>query len=200
MDVNLENLIEKIKKEGVEKAQHVSDEIVNKAKKEADGIVAQAKKEAAKIVEEAKKESARFQKNAELALKQAARDSVLQMKGKLTALFDHVFKRRVSDELTSDFLKTLILEIVEAWSHNPNIEIHVNEKDKKKLEQVLFQSLKKELQRSVTIKVNNDVAHGFRIGIKGESVYYDFSDESIADMLKTFLNPRLTAILDTEDG
>ena len=43
MDIKLENLIEKIKKEGVEDAQRKADEILKKAEKEAASIVEDAR-------------------------------------------------------------------------------------------------------------------------------------------------------------
>ena len=48
MDVKLGDLIEKIKKEGIEEAQQTSDEMINEAKQKAASIISQAKKEAEK--------------------------------------------------------------------------------------------------------------------------------------------------------
>lgn len=200
MDVKLENLIERIKKEGIEGAQQMSDEIIEKAKGEADSIIDHARKEAEKIVEEGRNQATQFQENAELALRQAARDAELLLRAKFTELFDRVFKKEVSKSLAPDFLKELILKIVDKWSDDVNAEIILSKKDKKQLEDLLFSSLKDELKDSITIKVSSDISRGFRFGLKGEHLYYDFSDESIAEMLKMFLNPRLKQILDKEDG
>lgn len=200
MDVKLENLIEKIKKEGIEEAQETSEEIINKAKQEAASIINQRKKEAEKIIGDAKHQALQFQKNAELAVQQAARDTELVLKERLTDLFDRVFKKAVSNTLTPDFLNQLILKIVNKWVDSPNTEITLNENDKEKLEKLLFQSLEGELQESITIRASSNIAKGFRIGLKDGQVYYDFSDESIADVLKTFLNPRLREIMDKKNG
>jgi len=200
MEMKLENLIEKIKKEGVEEAQGTSEEIVKKAKQEAASIIEHSKKEAEKIIENAEHKAAQFHKNAELAVKQAARDTVILVKEKLTNLFDRVFKKEVTNTLTPGFLNELILKIVTQWSANPNTEITINEDDKKKLEELLFSSLKGELKDSITIRASNIVAKGFRIGQQDGHVYYDFSDDSITDVLKTFLNPRLKEIMDKENG
>ena len=51
-------------------------------------------------------------------------------------------------------------------------------------------------KKGVTLKVSPDVANGFRIGVKGSDVYYDFSDDAIAAVLKSLINPNLKAILD----
>jgi len=199
-EVKLENLIEKIRKEGVEGAQQASDEMVQKAKTEAEEIVAQAKKEAEDIVSKGEAKAAQFQANAELAIQQAARDGELMFKSRLNELFDNVFKNQVNASLSPDVLKDMIVAIVGNWAKNPNIEITVAENDAKKLEKVLFAGLNKEVADGIEIKTGNDVSGGFRIGLKDENVYYDFSDESIASILKASLNPRIKEILGKSNG
>ena len=196
MDVKLDNLIEKIRKEGIDEAQLKADELINEAKKQAASILNEAKKESEKIVEDGKRQATQFQQNAEADLKQAARNTELLLKEKITGLFDNVFKKQVAAALTPDFLNNLITNIINTWAKDANAEIIINDKDKKELENLLFTGLKKELKDSVNIRVSTDISSGFRIGLKGEHVYYDFSDEAIADVLKSLINRRLKEILE----
>lgn len=200
MDIKLENLIERLKKEGVDGAQQASEQILEKAKQDAELIIGDAKKGAVKIIEDAENRAAKFQENTELALQQAARDAELLLKERLISLFDNVFKKEVTSILTPDFLKELILKIVAQWAENPQLEINLNEKDIGKLEKLLIQSLKGELKKSITIKPSSDIAKGFKIGLKGEDAYYDFSDNSISEMLRMFLNPKIREMLDKKNG
>lgn len=200
MDIQLENLIEKIKKEGVEEARKKKERMIDEAKGEARRIVESANKEAENIIEKASAEAEKFNKNAELAIRQAARDAQLSVKAGLKNLFDRVFKERVSGTLDPDFLKDLILMIVGKWAKEPHVEIVVSPSDRKKLEKLLSHAIQKELKDKVTLSVSSDVARGFRVGLKDGDVFYDFSDESIAEMLKVYLNPRIKEILDKQDG
>jgi V/A-type H+-transporting ATPase subunit E len=200
MEVKLENLIEKIKKEGVEGAQKESEKIISKAREEARSIISDAEKDAEAIIEDAKKSTAKLEENAGLAIKQAARDSELLLKERFTELCDEIFKQEISDTLTPDFLKELILKIITQWSKNPEMEITLNKKDKTALEKQLIKSLKGKLKESITLRLSSDISSGFRIGLKGEDVYYDFSDEAFGEMLKLFLNPRIREILDKKNG
>jgi V/A-type H+-transporting ATPase subunit E len=200
MDVKLENLIEKIKKEGVEEAEHTSGELINNSKKEAAQIIQKAKDEAEKIVENAEKEAAKFQNNAELALQQAARDTELLTKEKITALLDDVLKKQVGNTLTPDFLKDLVLKIVGEWAQNTSAEVVLSGKDKEKLQDLLNASMQEELKKSVTIKLGDSTNKGFSIGLKDNDIFYDISDESITDILKTFLNPNLKEIMEKQNG
>lgn len=200
MDVKLDSLIEKIKKEGVEDAQKQSEEILKDAKQKAASITEKAHKEAEKIIEDGKKKAEQYKKNAESDLQQAARNTLLLLKEKITNLFDNVFKREVGEKLSPEFLKELILKIVGSWAENSEAEIIVNDKDKQKLEALLFSGVKKEMKDSLKIRASKDVTSGFQIGLKDAQVYYDFSDEAIADVLKTLISPGLKEILDRENG
>ncbi len=69
-------------------------------------------------------------------------------------------------------------------------------KDKEKLEQLLFSGVNSKLRDTITLMASGQISKGFRIGLKGKDVYYDFSDDSIVEMLKGYLNPRLNEILE----
>ena len=200
MDANLESLIEKIKKEAIEEGQQASDSIVNKAKEEAVAITDSAKVEAEKIISDAKAQAEKLQENANQALRQAARDVELLLKEQLSTLFDRVFKRGVGGALGPDVLEGIILKLVAEWAREGDVEVAVSAADKEKLETLLFSHLAEELEQSVTIRASHAVASGFRFELKEGSVYYDFTDETIADALKAFINPSLQAILNGKDG
>ncbi len=200
MEVKLESLIEKIKQEGVDKAEMTSKGIIEKAKSEADSIIAEAKKKADKLTADARNKADQFQKNAELAIQHAARDSRLLLHKEFTSLFDRVFKQEVAETLEPAFLKELIVKIVDGWIKSSSAKIDLNKKDLDQLERLLFSGVRKDLKKTITLKPSSGISHGFRIGLKGEDVYYDFSDESIAEMLSLFLNQRLIAILERKDG
>lgn len=200
MEVKIDQLIEKIRQEGVETARQNADKIVADAKKEAAALLESAKKNAENIVQDAEKQTELFQKNAELAIQQAARDSELLLKTRLNTLFDQVFKSDVGETLKPDFLQTLIQNIVAQWGKSKDAEVLINEADQKSLESLLKKGVQASAKDGITLKVSDDISKGFRIGVKGEDVYYDFTDETIAQMLKSFLNPKLKEILDRKDG
>lgn len=197
MEVRLEGLIEKIKKKGIEEGKRISQEMINQAKQEADNICQQAKREAEKIIEKAKREAALLQEQAEIAIKQAGRNVVLAVKEQLVQLCDKIFKREIGEFLTPEFMKDLIVEIIKKWDPQKDVvwEVLVNEEDKQKLEELLFFFLKKEAEKEVVVKVNKKVRRGFRIGIRGEDVHYEFSEESIWEALKSLLGERVIDIL-----
>ena len=89
----VQNLIERIRDQGVQAAQSEADRLLSDAKKQAADIVAQAKAEA---------DAQRAKTNAEIeahrtasldALQLAARDTVLDLKARVVARFEEFVKR-----------------------------------------------------------------------------------------------------------
>jgi vacuolar-type H+-ATPase subunit E/Vma4 len=71
----------------------------------------------------------------------------------------------------------------------------VSQQDAKELKDLMLEKTNKALADSLEIKVDRGISKGFRIGKKGEDVYYDFTDESITDFLREFLNPSIKKML-----
>ncbi|MCD6115804.1 DivIVA domain-containing protein [bacterium] len=200
MEVKLENLIEKLRQEGVEEAQRASEQILSDSKKKADAIIKEARKKADTIVADADKKAKSFQENSERVVEQAVRDSVLLLKNNLSDLFDSVFKEAVSGVMDEKFLKDMILKLVEKWSEGKDLEIGLNKNDIKKLEDVLFAGTGEKLKNGITLIPDRDLEAGFRISVKGDDLYYDFSDESVGEILKKFLSPKIQEILEGKNG
>jgi len=196
MDIKLENLIEKIKKDGIEEANKASTEIISKAEKEKVDILKEARSQAHDIIASAETEAKRLRQNTENSLRQAARDLVLNLRQQLIDLFGKVLKKKTRENLSADFLSKIILKIVEGWMKKQEFEVMVSKDDKKKLESLLAAGLCKEAKNKIEIKIGKGIDKGFKIGIKGEDAYYDFTDESILDALHQFLSPSISAMLD----
>jgi len=195
MDVKLDKLINKIKSEGIEQAEKESGQILQNAKKEADKIIADAKKKAEKIIADAKEETEKLQNSGKSALKQAERDAVLVTKEKLVKILDNVFKQQVGEELKPEVLVKLIEKMAKNFGDDAKMQALVSQQDAKELKDLMLEKTNKALADSLEIKVDRGISKGFRIGKKGEDVYYDFTDESITDFLREFLNPSIKKML-----
>lgn len=202
MAENLEDLIQKIKSEGVEEAKKESEQIIKNAQEQAQEIITKAKKRSEEILNGANDEAEKKKKNAEDSIRQAARDMVLVVKEQLAHIFDRILKREISKNLDSEFICELIRKIVTKWSSGKEapMEVTVNEKDKKRLEELLLSELRERARDIIEIKVSNNIKRGFRIGLKGEDIYYDFSEESILESLKEFLSLEYSKILEEKNG
>ena len=198
MDVQLQELIDKIKKDGVASAEAEAKKIVEAAEKRAEDIVAEAQNKAADIVKNGKAETARMEKASEEAITQAGRNMLLSFKESLIKELDGLIQADVACAESKEVMAKLVPETVKAWAKNSDaseLSVLLSEKDLKDLEKVLTTELKNEVAKGLEIKPDKTLSAGFRIGVKNGAAYYDYSAESLADMFGAYLNPRVAALM-----
>ncbi|MGN1267147.1 MAG: hypothetical protein ACI4UH_04330, partial [Dorea sp.] len=80
MEIQLQDLIDQIKKDGVESAEAEADAILNAAKAEAAKIISDAQVQADKMLLNAKNENERMVKSSEDAIRQAGRNLLISFR------------------------------------------------------------------------------------------------------------------------
>ncbi|MCR4579631.1 MAG: V-type ATP synthase subunit E [Treponema sp.] len=200
MDVQLQELIDKIKKDGVATAEAEAAKVIEAAEKKAEGIVADAQEKAAEIIKNAKAETERMEKASEEAIVQAGRNMLLSFKDSLVAELDGLIQADTAKAESKDILAKLVPETVKAWAKNSDaseLSVLLSEKDLADLEKSLTAELKAEIAKGLEIKPDKTLTAGFRIGVNNGAAYYDYSAESLAEMFAAYLNPKVAALLKT---
>lgn len=198
MDFQLQELIDKIKKDGVSSAEATAAQITADAEKKAASIVEEAQKKSDDMIKNAKSEIARLEKASEDAVTQACRNMLISFRDSLVAELDGIIQSETAKSYSPDLMKTLIPETVKAWSKNADaseLSVILSEKDLKSLEDELNAALKTEISKGLEIKPDSTLSAGFRIGVNNGAAFYDYSAESVADLFSAYLNPRVAAIM-----
>ena len=198
MEIQLQELIEQIKKDGVAVAEVEAKNIVETAQAEAQKIIADAHAEADKILANAKSENERMVKSSEDAIRQAGRNLLISFRESVARELNAVISENVNAVYSSDALSELIIKIVEKLAVNSDvgdIEIILNEKDADELQSLILSAIKEKMLKGVTLKPNNNFDGGFRIAVNNGSAYYDYSAEAVVDMLSNYLSPKITKLL-----
>ena len=84
MEIQIQDLVQSIKRDGIEEARKEADAIVAAAKVQAEEIIAASKTEAEKNIENANREI----ESSKALIKQAERDAVLSVKKELALVID----------------------------------------------------------------------------------------------------------------
>ena len=198
MEIQLRELIEQIKQDGVEAAEQQAKSIIDAAYEEARRIVDDARMEADNILSNAKAENERMTKSSEDAIRQAGRNLLISFRESVTRELKSIIGENITAVYSSDALAKIIVNVVENWASKPDAEdiaVVLNNDDLKTLEKTLVSALKEKMLKGVTLKANDNFDGGFRIAVKNGSVYYDYSTEAVVDMLANYLSPKVTAIL-----
>ena len=198
MDVQLQELIDKIKKDGIATAEKSSETIVADAEKKAAAIVAEAQEKAHAIIKNAKTETKRMEKASEDAITQAGRNMILSFRDALVTELDRLIQSETDKAYSKDMLEKLIPETVKAWTKNADAEdlsVLLSEKQLKELQSGLTAALKSEIAKGLEIRADKTLSSGFRIGVKNGAAFYDYSAESIAELFASYLNPRTASLM-----
>ncbi len=203
MEIQLQELIEQIKKDGVLAAEEKAAALLAEAQGKADKIIADANEKAAKTVADAKEEANRLVSVGEEALRQAGRNVILSFRESIAKELQAVTDQKVTEAFTGEAFASLIAKVVLAWAEKEEAEdiaVLLNEADAKALEGALLTALNEKLEQGVTVKPTDTFDGGFRIAVNGGRAYYDYSAEAVTDLLSAYLNPRLTALLKEAEG
>ncbi len=198
MEIQLRELIDQIKKDGVEAAEVKAAAIIENANAEAEKIIADAKAQADKIISDAKIQNERMVRSSEDAIKQAGRNLLISFRESIARELDAIISKNINAVYSSEELARIIINVVEAWAKNPDAEdlaVILNSDSLKKTENILLAALKERISAGVTLKANDNFDGGFRISVNNGSAYYDYSAESVIDMLSNYLSPRVTELL-----
>ena len=198
MEVQLHELIDQIKKDGAEAAEAEAKAIVEAAKSGAEKIIADAQAQADKILAAARTESERMTKSSEDAIRQAGRNLLISFRESITRELKAIIGENVTAVYSSDAIAELIISIVENWADKPDAEdiaVILNTQDLNKLEDILLAARKEKMLKGIDLKANDNFDGGFRIAVNNGSAYYDYSSESVVDMLSNYLSPKVTELL-----
>ena len=198
MEVQLQELIEQIKKDGVAVAETEAKDIVDAAKADAEKIIAEAQAQAEKIMADARAETERMTKSSEDAIRQAGRNLLLSFRESVTRELKTRIRGNVNTIYSSDELAGLIINIIECWANKPDAEditVIMNSQDINRFEDNILASLKEKMLNGITLKANDNFDGGFRIAVNNGTAYYDYSAEAVVDMLSNYLSPKVTELL-----
>ena len=111
MEIQLQELIDQIKKDGVDVAETEAEKILSDAKVEAEKIVSDARTEANKILQDAKEENERMVKSSEDAIRQAGRNILISFREsvarELKAILEEEVKGVDKSMIGNTFLKKI---------------------------------------------------------------------------------------------
>jgi vacuolar-type H+-ATPase subunit E/Vma4 len=198
MPEEIKGLIEKIQKEGIQKASEDGRRIVEEAKGISAKMLEKAKKEADSIIQNAKKEAERFKESADAELKQAGRDFLILLRAQINALLKKIIVQKTSEALTTQEMAKIINTLVREYSQQQKfdkIEIVISKSDLAKMKEDFLGKLSEEAAKGLTLKASDDISAGFTISFDSGKSHFDFSDQSLAGYISVYLNKELASIL-----
>lgn len=198
MSEDIQSLLDRINAEGVEKAEAEKARILAEAKAEAAKILADAKAQAEALVKEGAEKASVSENRAKEAIKQAARDIVIALKSDLLSKLSAAVKECTSAALTPDLMGNIILEMAKGYAKNADadeIRLLLPAKEAENAEGILKQAFLADLKEKCVLNFTEDFNSGLQISFKENDVFFDFSDEALAEVLCKFAGPKLAEVI-----
>ena len=191
----IQELTEKILREGVEKGQAEADRIVKQAQQQAETILQEARQQAQDIVAQAQKQAGDTAANTRNELKMYTTQALSALKTEVTnVLTDNVVKDAVKEMTANpDFLGQFAVALAQKWSADEPVVISSSEADN--LKAYFAEKAKTLLDKGVTINKVNDKNTMLTIAPADGSYKVNFGKEEFETYFKNFLRPQLVEML-----
>lgn len=194
----VQELIERLRGEGVEAGRQEAEELKAAAEAQARQILGDAEAQAAEALAEARREIERERSSALEALRLAARDTRLDLKGRLESRFAAELGRLVTDELGDPQLLRQLIEALAAESgrelEGEDLAIQLPRSGGEHLDRLTQEIASGLLKRGLTLSPG-DHGHGLKVRVRGQEVEVDLTDEAITRWLSSHLMPRFRHLL-----
>ena len=202
MSQHVQELIDKIKTEGLQAADQKAKEIEDNARANAQKIIADAHAQAQHIIADARAQAQKTHESTEMALKQSARDTLLALKKEIEGVLRKVISKQIKDSLSPEQLSDIIGEIIKGSVKSNlvdnDIEITLNADDLEKLKDGFIAKLQKEIKQPMTFKSSDGISSGFTISFDEGKSCFDFSEASLIEYLGSYLNAQVASLLKEE--
>ncbi|MGI6466532.1 MAG: V-type ATP synthase subunit E [Sphaerochaetaceae bacterium] len=199
MELQIQDLVNSIKKDGIAEAEKLAAEILADADQKKKKMLDEAKKEASLLINEAKKEVAIIEQSGKAAIQQAARDVSLSLKEEISSQLGRLLEEGVVKAVTTKELVSLIVQVVKTNVIAPqDADLLLDSDDAKKLGDALKSELAEELKKGLEIKPVKMADVGFKLSSKKDGSYFDFSAQEITKLLAPFLSGTINEILKTK--
>ena len=197
MDNKIQQLAEKIYKDGVEKANGQADQILSSAKAERDEIVESAKKEADSLIANAQAEVKAMKERAETEIKTSITNAREALKSEITNLLTNQSVVKGVEEAFNnpEVLQRVVLKMAETMIADGGNGVTISTEDAERLQSFFQANAASILEKGVTIDRVNGLKRTFEIAPKEGGYKIKISPESFVEYFKDFLRPRMRELL-----
>ncbi|MDF1521537.1 MAG: hypothetical protein P1P87_01795 [Trueperaceae bacterium] len=199
MPEDLQALIDRLQRDAVNEGQRRADAIVEAARTQAAALAREAETETERRLAQAERDAALVTERSTVALEQAGRDLLLTVRAAIGDLLGGLIRASLADELRPDLMAEMLVKMADGYTAHGGRErrmaVLVSPDDLDAMVQLYAQRYREQLVHGVEVTLGPDIEKGFRVVLVDEHVEHDLTIDAIAEVLSTYLNPRLADLL-----
>ncbi|MBR2154280.1 MAG: hypothetical protein IJ901_06660 [Bacteroidaceae bacterium] len=195
MEGKIQELTEKLLREGVERGNAEAEKIIAQAKEQAAQIVAEAQAAAGEVEQAAQKNVKAQQQNMQAEVKMYAAQALEALKSEVANVVGDKIVKEAAGAVTADkdFMNQFILKLAEKWGAGEDIVISTA--DAAGLKAFFAQKAKALLDKGVKIEEVNGQKAQFTIQPADGSYKVNFGAAEFEQYFKNFLRPQLVEMI-----
>lgn len=201
MQNKLQELTEKIYREGLEKGEQEANQLIENAKNSAQKIVDDAKAEAEQIIAKAQTDAADYKKRVETEINLSAKQVMGGLKKTITNLIEaKLFNASTIDALKDvDFVKQIITTAISQWnpqsSEPVSLRVLVPADMGTNINEYFTNKAHAELNATVEFVADRGIKYGFKIGPQDGSYIVSFTEADFELLFREYMRPNIVTLL-----
>lgn len=201
MENKLEQLTQKLYREGLSKGRSEGERILSEAEAKAAEIIGEAEAGAAEIIRKAHSQSEDLRKNTMTEISLAGRQAVGKIKDEIA---NAIVAKSISEgvreaNMDPEFIREMLLAVARNWdgssSERVSLEALLPASRRDQLDAAFSRSAAELLAEGIEVGYSEDVHSGFTVGEKGGGYYIGFSDADFEALLGRYLREKVSRIL-----
>ncbi len=200
MEAKLQELTDKIYREGVERARQEAEAILAEARAQAEDIVGDARREAERARQEAAEAAEEMRRNVTSELQLSGRQAVSGLKQEIAQLISTHLLTEPLDRVFTDksFLRQIIETMVQQWHPDGgavNLALLLPESEREQMDAYFTAHTRQLLNKGLELKFDNRLVDGFRIGPADGSYVVSFTADDFERFFRAYLRPHTAKML-----
>ena len=189
----LQELTDKLYKEGLSKGREEGEQILEQAKAEAKKLSDESREAAEHTMKKAAKDAEQLREKAAADIRTASQQSLTALRKDIeNILIGNIIDEKISAAASDPgFIRKVILATAENFSAGEpqDISLTISEKLRPDLEAWVAGELKAALGKEVQAEFSKKISGGFTIGPKDGSYYISLTDDTFRELIGEYLRP-----------
>lgn len=200
MENKLQELLDKVYREGVAKGEEVAAAIVRDAERKAEKILEDAKREAAQIRRQAREETEELKRNVASELRLSAGQAISALRQNISGMIAAKVISEPVGQAFSDraFIQKMIETLLQNWQSGQSTQAHLTlllPPEQEELYQYFTDKASDLMNGTLRVDIDGKLERGFRIGPADGSYVISFTDRDFETFLMDYLRPKTKEIL-----
>ncbi len=191
----VQEIVDLLKKDGVDAGKSEAERIISSAKSQADEIINKANEQKDSIVSQARDEAEKLKSSAEANVRMAVSQGLNKFKESVEkSLLSDTVMESLNKVSSGDTIKDIVITVVKSYSDqgfsSNDLSVILPKDDKEKVKSAIMSEISQKVKNSQGIDISDDVIpKGVKLNQKDGNLSLEFTPESLQEVMLNYIRP-----------